>query len=96
MLTWIHSRYELIILITTIVGLMGVFYSTALTTACIIVLTVVGMSFVSAQKMEEILKDRKVIPLTLVFLVVLISGLYSQDGSAWMTAVSSLLLRAVA
>jgi|GEM_PF-1212661 len=87
MLAWIHSHYEKIVLITTLVGLIGVFYSTALTSASIIVLAVAGMSFVSAQKMKEIFKDRKVIPLTLVFLVVLISGLYSQDGSAWMTAV---------
>ena len=87
MLAWIHSRYEIILLMTTVVGLISVFYSTALTTASIIVLTVTGMSFITVQKLKDIFKDRTMIPLTLVFIVVLISGLYGQDGSSWMTAV---------
>jgi len=87
MQAWIHRRYEAIVLVATIIGLMGVFYSTALTTIAMVVIAIVGFSQVSVSKLTSLVGDRKLLPLTLVFLVVLGSGLYSQDTSAWMTAV---------
>ena len=87
MIAWIHRHYETILMVSTVFGLMGVFYSTAITTAAIIIVSLAGLSQITTSKLHRLFSDRTIIPLCLVFLVVLMSRVYSHDMAAWGTAV---------
>ena len=65
---------------------MGVFYSSALTTVSLISIFLLAL-ITGAYDKTAILSDRIYLPLTLVFLVVLVSGFYSEDLDSWQTAV---------
>lgn len=87
MIQIIRKNYDELLKVLIILGLIGVFYSTALTTASIVVITIIAVIASTNLSFRKVIADRLILPLTLVFLVILVSGLYSQDTAAWQTAV---------
>ena len=83
----IRQNYDEILKVLTVLGLIGVFYSTALTTISLLLIVIASCLGRAQMKFKEVISDRFFLPLTLVFAVVLVSGLYSQDSEGWQTAI---------
>lgn len=65
---------------------IGVFYSTALTTVGTIGLVIFGWRYARFDKFKELQTDAVVLPFIFVFLVVFLSGSYSDNKVLWVTA----------
>lgn len=66
--------------------LVGIFYSKAVTTICIIALFVVALRFITFEKIKGFFKDKRLMPLVFVFLASFLSGSYSDNQELWQTA----------
>ncbi len=66
--------------------LVGIFYSKAVTTICIIGIFIVALRFITFDKIKGFFKDKKLMPFVLVFLAAFLSGSYSDNQQLWQTA----------
>ncbi len=78
---------EGIVTFLTGLALVGIFFSTFITTLCLLSLTVMGFCHFSLEKLRRIHFDGKTIPFLLIFIGVLIGYFYSSNEEAGLTAV---------
>lgn len=66
--------------------IIGIFFSKALITISMVGLVIVSLRYISWEKITAFFNDLTMMPLLLVFMVVFLSGGYSENHEAWMTA----------
>lgn len=82
----IKKNIEPIVLGLSACLLVGIFYSKAISTICIVGLFIVALRYVTFEKIKSFFKDKKMMPFLLVFLAAFLSGSYSDNQDLWQTA----------